>query len=697
MNRPILTASSAAALAAAGLASSPVLAQTAAQPASGSDHPHNEPGAIVVTGHLPSDFALLEGTHVLAGETLIRELKPQLGELLASLPGVSSSAFAPGASRPVIRGFDAERIQVLIDGIGAIDASSVSADHAVSLDTLTIDHVDVIHGPAVLLFGGQAIGGAVNVLDKRIPRRVPDSAEVTGLATLGSAARERSGGAALDVPLGGRFVGHLDASWRKTGDLRVGGRLVSQALRADLLAEASQARDAGDLERAAELESTAEARGRVPNTQTWARTFGAGAAFIDPGGDLGVSVQRYDTRYGVPSRPGLEHEHGAVAIDLGQTRVDLRGGIELGGLADRLLIRAAYGDYGHVEIERSEVGTRFSRQGLEARAELVQARRGAWHGHIGAQYAARMLDVSGDEAIVPANADSQFGIFTLQGFDLGPFAFELAGRYERASVKTRDASYSRHFNLLSGALGASYAPADSWKVGGSYLRGARAPAAEELLSNGVHAATQAFEVGDPTFGKETSDSFEVYARYRGDRARLDLTGFDTRFAGFITALPTGDEAQGFPVFRYAQIPARFRGIEAEGEITARRWSEGELRLEAGADYVLASLKNAGPVPRIPPLRLRGATEAEWRSISLRGEVEWNARQKRTGIGQAPVPGFALVGASATWRPWGREGPLTLILAGDNLFDVVGRRATSFTRDNVPVAGRDLRLTASLRF
>jgi iron complex outermembrane receptor protein len=682
----------------------PAYAQDHAPDPGGAHHadPHDDGSSddeqdIVVSGHLPSDSGLLASTVSLQGDDLVSEMRGQIGETLARLPGVSATSFAPGASRPVLRGLDGDRVRVLVDGIGSIDASNVSADHAVVFDPLTVDHIDVVHGPAVLLFGGQAIGGAVNALDKRIPRSVPDGASATFIGSYGTAADERSVGGAADLALTDRLVAHVDANWRKSDDLRVGGYVNSAPLRDELLTDAAAHRDAGETDEADELERLAGIKGRVPNSAARSYTLGAGLAFIDAGGNLGVSVQPFDSRYGIPMRPGADEE-APVSIDLVQTRVDMRGAVNIGGFLDSLQFRGAYGDYRHVELEGDEAGTKFSGEGVEFRSDLVQADNNGWKGRSGIQLVERSLSVVGAEAFVPNNEVSRFGVFTLQSLGLGAgFEVEAAGRYETAGVKAVSVGFDRDFDLWSGALGLSWVPSDGWKVGANYIRGARAPAPEELLSNGMHAATQSFEIGDPTFRKETSDVFEAYVRYNNGGTSLSLTGYVTDFDGFITALPTGETQEDLPVFQYQQLPARFKGFEASGSFEAFRWDGGVLKLDASADYTHAQLKNVGPVPRIPPLRFQGGVEAEMGSLHLRGDVEWNDSQPRVSEFEFPVKSFTVVNLSADWHPMGEEGPVTLILDANNIFDVVGRRAASYTRDFVPIAGRDIRLTAKLSF
>ena len=670
----------------------------------------NDAGAIVVTGHLPSDMGLLAGTVSIEGDDLISRSRGQIGETLAALPGVSATSFAPGVSRPVLRGFDGDRVSVLTDGIGSVDASSVSADHAVVFDDLTVDHIDVLHGPSVLLFGGQAIGGAVNAIDKRIPRTVPDS--ITGTVTGGyaTAATERSAGGAIDMPLSERFVVHVDANWRKSDDVRTGGYIIAAPLRTDLLADAAGLEADGEHAEAETLIDAANRRGRIPNSAARSTTLGAGAAFIDAGGNLGVSVQRFDTRYGIPGRPGAHHgaapdsemsahsEDAAVAIDLVQTRVDLRGAVKVGGFIDELQVRGAFGDYRHVELEGSDEGTRFAGKGLEFRADLVQSDRTAWRGRAGVHIVTRKMTVDGPEAIVPDSTTSRIAVFTLQSLRVGGgVEIEAAGRAERVAIKAQAAGYSRTFNLWSGAAGISWVPAPKWKTGVNFVHGARAPSPEELLSDGLHVATQAYERGDRSFGIEKSDGLEAYLRYTGTRGEFSLTGYATRFAHFIAAIPTGEMASGFPVFGYRQLPARYMGFEASGNHQVINWADGALRIEGSADYVHARLKGFGPAPRIPPLRLRGGVEVRQAALRVRGEVEWNDRQDRVAATEAPVPGFTHVNFSADWHPMSESGPLTLIASANNIFDVNGRRAASFTRDFVPLPGRDFRLTAKLDF
>lgn len=661
-------------------------------------HSQDNGPEIIVTGRLVSGNAdPISAPVVLAGDELARQLKPQLGEMLASLPGVSSTGFAPGVSRPVLRGFDGPRVQVLIDGIGSLDASSVSADHAVSLDTLNIERVEVLHGPRVLLYASDPAGGAVNALDKRIPRAVPDKAlAIDALGSFGTAANLYNGGIAANLRLDDRFVAHFDASGYDSDNLRVGGRVLSDPLRAATLDRAATALAEGDADGAAALTEQANRRGSIANSWTRGWTLGSGLAFIDAGGDIGVSVQRIASDYGIPPRPSTEVE--ATSIRLRQTRVDLRAGLNLDGFLERLELRGAYGDYRHAEIEDGEAGTTFHNQAIEARLQADQARRGIWSGSSGISYASSRLDIDGEESLLPDNETQRFALFTLQQIEVGAFDIEGALRYENTRIRTIPAIEKRNFDQYSAVAGLAWHPVDNLTVSVSYLHGERAPSAEELFVDGIHEATQSYERGNPNFTVERSDGIEAGVRYNGGDFVGSVTAYATNFANFITGVPTGEVIEDLPVYQYLQAPARFRGIEAEGALTLARFSSGaSVKADAGADYIRARLVDLGPVPRIPPLRVRGGLEYDSPVFDLRGEVEWNARQDRVSANENPTDAFTLVNLSATWRPLGEDGPLSLILAADNLLDATGRLAASQTRDFVPIAGRDVRLTAKFTY
>lgn len=660
------------------------------------DSYHSEaPPEIIITAPYQRNQAdILSGTSVLSGEELTRELRPTIGETLARQPGVSATSFGPNASRPVLRGLQGERVRVLTDGIGSFDVSNTSVDHAVAINPLTADRIEVLRGPSALLFGSSAIGGVVNVIDSRIPRRVPDEPiHADAIATYGSAANERSGSASVDVPVTDKVVFHLDGTYGKTDDLDTGGYILSRPLRRQAAASTD-----------ADIRELADLKGKLPNSQSKMWEVAGGAAIVTDTGNLGFSVSHLDNRYGVPIRYSLDGgEAEEVTLHVQQTRADMRGEVDTGGgLLEKIRLRAGFADYRHDEIEDTgEIGTSFFNQSVEARLELVQAARGGWRGAVGGQMFIRDFNVQGDEKFVPRNETQQFGLFTLQSFDMGAFRAEAGGRYEytvaRASADALlgNGNIRRGFDSFSGSLGGSVGLAENIRFGVNASHTERAPSAEELFANGPHAGTQAFEVGNPAFAKEISDGLEATLKGSGDGYSFGLSAYHNWFRNFIYENPTGAVEDDLPVFQYAQADARLWGFEAEASARLAKFGETAINLDGLADYTRATIVDRGPAPRIPPLRVLGGIEAQGRMVQVRGEVEHVTRQDRVSNLETTTPAYTMVNASVSLRPFGRDSKTTLMLSANNIFDVEARRHASFLKDYAPLAGRDIRVTARL--
>ncbi|HSG33877.1 MAG TPA: TonB-dependent receptor [Sphingomonadaceae bacterium] len=692
------------------------------QPLLAQDDSHEHPGddfhdEIVVSAPGLERLDLLAGTSVIDGVDLQRNQAGALGEVLAKIPGVSATSFSPGASRPVLRGFSGERVRVLEDGIGSLDASSSSADHAVSIDPLLTDRIEVLRGPAVLLYGSQAIGGAVNVVGKRIPPRVPDEpVHLDAMAAFDTAYDRRELGASVDVPLGESVAFHVDGSWRKTGDAEIAGFAASPLLRAELLALAEEEEEEGHLEEAEELREGAETMDVLPNSWTETTSLGTGIAFFSGDSNLGLSFGYYDTSYGIPGLPGVGHVHGEeegeheeeelegeeahgdepVSIGMTKYRVDLRGALDLGdGFFDLLQTRWGYSDYTHTEFEGDETGTIFDVSGVEGRLELVQSRRGGWSGSVGAQYTHQDFEAIGAEAFIPPNTTEQFALFALQEIAFDPIKLQFGGRYEQTDVATDTPGLSRSFGTFSGALGASYALADSLDLGVNLSRAERAPSAQELFADGPHVATQQYEVGNSLLGIEASWGAEAYLRGELGPARVNFSVYRNWFDGFIFLSASGAEEDGLPVFEFLQQDANHFGIEGEISVPIYRADDFTIIADLRGDYIRATLADGTPVPRIPPLSLLGALELRAGHFDARAEVQWFDEQTRLAPLESPTDSFAHVNFSLAWHPFEGMENLTLLLQADNIFDEEGRRHASFTKDFVPLAGRNFKLSAKV--
>lgn len=667
-------------------------------------------GNIIVSANGLKELDLLAGTAAVDIADVQRNaVTGQIGDLLTKIPGVSATSFAPGASRPVLRGQQGERVRVLVDGIGTSDVSNTSVDHATTIEPITVERIEVLRGPAVLLYGSQAIGGAVNVIDKRIPTRVPEEAfHLDAFTAFDTATDLRSGAASLDVAVANNLVFHVDGSYRRTGNADIGGFQLAPGLRAELLEEAAEKIAKGEPAEAKEFREAAGQRDFIPNSDVESWTLNAGLGLVLGESTFGASLGWYDTNYGVIKRPGLkkEEEEGGeekkeenVRIDLKQFRADFKGDVYLGeGAFERLKLRVGYSDYTHTEFEGpGEVGTVFDATALEARAELVQNTEGALRGSTGVQYQHRDFVAVGAEAYIPPNLTDQVAVFTLQEYGTGPFQIEAAARGEFTKVKAQTLGIERDYNTFSGALGFVYEGVSGVRMGLNGSRAERAPSAEELFSDGPHIATQAYEIGNANLRTERAWGLEAYARGSIGAGTFNLTAYRQWFDNYIFLEETGLVEDGLPVFQYLQQDADFWGIEADLSYPLYRSDRVTLVTDLNASYVEAELGNGSAVPRIPPLSVLGALEAQTDAFDVRGEVQWFAEQDRVASFETATGSFALVNALVAWRPLRENRNVTLQLAADNLFDVVGRRHASFTKDFVPIIGRNFRASVRLSF
>jgi iron complex outermembrane recepter protein len=668
-----------------------LMAGAAAAQTAGDDFHVEQPRDIIVTAPFRRErIEFLTGVSVLSGAELTRELRPTIGETLARLPGVSATSFGPNASRPILRGLQGERIRVLTDGIGSFDVSNTSVDHAVAINPFLAERVEVLRGPAALQFGSSAIGGVVNVIDKRIPRSIPDEpVHVDALGGYASAADQWFGAGSADVRVGDKVVLHVDGSYLDGDDLRIGGFVLSRQARAQALASGNP-----------DAQALANLRNRLPNSAARTWDLAGGVAVIGDGGNLGFAISRYDSLYGVPPRFDLETGEGeAPTLDIRQLRVDARGELNLGGFFELARGRFGFADYKHNEIEpEGEIGTTFNNEAFEGRIELVQRERNGWKGAIGGQFFIRDFAAIGEEAFLPPNETQQYGLFTLQQFDLGKVDIELGGRIERTRVESDEIDTSRRFTALSGSVGASFEFTPGWRVGLNLSHTERAPSAEELFSNGPHAGTQAFEIGDPTFAKERNLGIEGTLRGGNEWLTVELSGYYNRFRNFIYEAATGEIEDDLPVFQFRQDRARFYGVEAQVAATVAQAGAVKFGVDGVADYVRATIPGVGPVPRIPPLRLLGGVSATADRFTGRIEVEHSFEQDRITDFETPTDSFTLVNAQIGFRPFG-TGPNKpeLLVQANNIFDVDARRHASFLKDFAPLAGRDVRVTLRASF
>ena len=661
----------------------------------GKAHPDPDQ-AIVVTGVRRRAGDVLGGVSVLDEAVLNREVRASIGETLARQPGVSATSFGPTASAPVIRGLSGDRIRVLTDGIGTLDLSSAGPDHSISINPITAERIEVLRGPAALLFGSSAIGGVVNVIDTRIPRHVPNNAVgVNAIVQYGSAANERSGNASIDVPIAGHFVIHADGNASDSDDLEIGGHVLSRDLREQALASPDP-----------DIQALADLKGKLPNSEARSREGAIGAAYVDGDLNVGFSVTRHTQKYGVPIRYSLDPAIAAEAptIDLEQTRYDARAEVPLGGFFSRVRARAGYSDYHHDEIEDTgEIGSSFFSKGGEGRLELVQSDKSGWGGTSGVQYLDRNARIRGDEKFLPDSRQKQTGLFTLQTYVGGPWRIEGGARVEfsqldaKADAQIATPAHSLDFTTVSGSLGAQYEIAPGWRAGLSLSHSERAPSIEELFANGPHGGSQTFEAGNSALDPEKGNSVEFTLHHASGPVHLTANLYYTRFSNFIYQAPSGATQDDLPVFDFAQGKADYYGFELQGDAKLGKLLGIDWGAELQGDMVHATIRHFGPAPFIPPFRVLGALTGARGQFDGRIEVERAFAHDRTAPIETDTPGYTMVNASLDYHPFEANPALTLSLLANNIFDVDARRSTSQLKDFAPLAGRDIRLSARVSF
>jgi iron complex outermembrane receptor protein len=690
-------------------ASTAQVAAPGAPAASSASPPAVQLDAVIVTANPlgSSLFDLVPPASVLEGDGLTFRKRSTLGETLNEMPGVSSSYFGPNASRPVIRGLDADRIRIMQNGTGMLDASALSFDHAVAIDPMMIDRVEVVRGPAALLYGGNAVGGVVNVIDNRIAREPLDGVAGGAEIRYGGAEDERGGGARLEAG-NGQFVLHADAYSRRTGNLSIRGPAVSDRLRE---LSASGARNV--------QQALLDARSRLPNSDSRSSGGGLGATLFWAKGSAGMSYSGFDTDYGTVAEP-------TVRVDMQSTRWDAAGELhDLDGVFSGFKAKWGRTDYKHVELDAGVPGTTFRNAGNEVRLEALHRPIGGLTGSIGVQAGRSDFSALGDEAFVPPTRSTSRALFIYEELPLGKFKLNVGGRVERAQVSSDGggniptgavdprfgAAQTRSFSASSAGLGALYTLSQSMVVAVNLASTGRAPTSTELFANGPHAATGSYEVGNTAFEVERSRSIDLSLRMRSGPNSGTIGIFHTRFNNFITEFTTGanraadgetspvdagggETAAGFeilPEVAFRAVPAVFKGVEAQGRY--RLFDRGStVDLELRADYTDARNADTGvPLPRIAPLRLGAGLVYAREAFGARVDVSRVRSQTRVAANELPTDGYTLLNASASYRLKSGRTTWEAFLRANNLLNANARNHVSFLKDQAPLPGRGLML------
>jgi iron complex outermembrane receptor protein len=638
---------------------------------------------IVVTASADSrrESEVYQPVNVLSEEELQSRLQPTLGETLAQEPGVSSTSFGAGASRPVIRGLGADRVRVLEEGVGTGDVSNVSPDHAVSVDPAGAEQIEIVRGPATLLYGSNAVGGVVNVISDRVPSRATTDL-LTGTLDVryASAAEEKSNALRLNGGIR-QFAWHADLSLRDTNDYAIPG-------------PADPHDDPEHFE------------GVLDNSSLQSRSNTLGGSWVHDRGFFGIAFVNFTTNYGVPGHGHHdegegeeEEEEGGVRIDMEQRRFDIRGELAQLGIFSTMRLRLGITDYEHSEIEPDgTIGTRFTNDGLEGRLEANHRAFGRINGTWGAQLTSTDFVAVGEEAYIPPNESLASALFAFEEMRGERFDLQFGARYEHQAVSVEsDELPDRHFQGISGSLGGIWRPREGYVVALSLARAVRLPTATELYAHGPHAATAQFEIGNPRLNEETSLGVDLSFRRTVGPFRGELNLFNNSFDGYIYESATDEVEDDFPVFEFVQRDARFRGLEIATHTHLLRRGESHLELDLGADYVRATVEGGDHLPRIPPMRANVGFTLHGGPINARAEVRHTFEQDEVASYETPTEGYTFVNAHVGYRFFVRNTVHDVMLRGTNLTDQLARSHVSPLKERAPLPGRDITLSYRLLF
>lgn len=655
-----------------------------------------------------AEASMVRPVSVLKREHILTRDLRNIGETVSQELGVSASDFGPGAGRPVIRGLGGPRVRVLENGIGAMDVSTISPDHAVALEPLFAEQIEILRGPSTLLYGSGASGGIVNVVNHRILDAVPEDINGDLYGHYNSVADDFTGAFRLNAGAG-NFAFHLDGMKRHTQDYSIPGY-------ADAVPEHGAR------------------RGVLKNSDIRAENFSGGVSYVGEQGFLGVAVSRFRNHYGVPGHDHPhaegedghddhdghdhhEHEdhenHDDVRVKQRQTRFDIKGAVydPLPGLK-MVKTRWGYNDHTHKELEGHEVGTLLNNREWEGRVEMLHQPLAGWDGVLGLQYQDRNLSTAGEEAFVPGSRSDAISVFMLEKRALGRWHFELGGRYEHQQAMRKADDFKVSHDAVSISGGANWAFLDGYALGTSITHAQRAPALEELFSNGPHFATGSFEVGNTSLRKEKSNNFDVYVRRRDGYLDWTLNLFANLIDDFIYLQAVdraGDgladrvdregrlDGDGLLLLNYHQTNARLLGVEFETIAHLLNDNRGKLDVRLWTDYVRGRLSGGESVPRMTPLRFGGVLNygrGPWRGIV---DVMRVHKQTHAAALETATAGYTMLNIQLGYTLEGQAANYSIFVRGANLLNEEARRHASFLKDRAPLPGRSAMVGMHVNF
>ncbi len=642
---------------------------------------------------LKQDTAL--AISVLAGQDLDNHKASNLGETLQFIPGLASASFGPGVGQPVIRGQQGPRVLSLQNSTASADAASISGDHAVSVEPLLAEKIEIIRGPASLLYGSGAIGGVVNVIDKRVPVALPKKSTLKGEVRHNSVNDGNTAILAFDSGIktqNGGWAFHVNAIDRSSNNTDTPTFMRNEDI-------------------ANELE----------NTQSDAESFTLGASYLTDDSYIGFAYSQIDNLYGIPigaHEHGHEEEEGhdeeeeeeghedeeeeTVSIDLQQKRYDVRADVHAPfAYAEKIRWFLTHTDYMHAELEGDEIGTTWSNQTTENRVELLHEQIKGWHGAVGFQMKRSSLEAIGEESYLPQTDTSSQGIFILEDKHIHQFKFELGARVERTTLDAQGQANDKVFTSHNFSASSLYTFSDQARLGVAYSHSERAPVTEELFSNAgnsvgsyvEHVATGTIEVGDRNLNTERSNNIDVSFSFNLANTEGYITIFNNQFSDYIYLAETGLEQDEVEVLQYQQTGADFNGVEVELKyrLNPNRYT-GQTTFTVFGDSIRGELDTNQDIPRLAPQKIGFKIDYTQPMFNIHTAVMHGFDAKENG--NVNTDNFSRVDVALNITPFKQKDNVIFVQV-NNLTDALIRNNTSFLRDIAPEPGRAVK--AGIRF
>lgn len=618
---------------------------------------------VTATGTQQAISSSIQSVDVIGSVDLAKKSPVSLGEALDGELGIAKRSFGPGTARPVIRGFDGDRVLVLSDGNRIGGLGFESGDHAEPIDVLTIERIEIVKGPATLLYGSNAIGGVVNAISGH------DSAHpgLNGYLTGVGSSNNKQGGGSAGLEYG-------TTNWLFWAN--------------------------GSGQRASDYHSPL---GRIPNSFSREGAFTGGVGYYPKNGFISFDYSLNKRRYGIPFDPN-EVDPEIVFLNPRRHSFEMKGGYrDAKSFLEAGTFSVQYNNYRHSEID-SETGatnTSFKNNTWLADGVMDQRRHGKWSGRFGAWGQHRRFEATGEEALAPPTTQNALAVFALESLDFERIGLQFGGRLENnrytpTATEQHGVLPDTEFTGFSGAFGIRVPTWTNGSVVANYSHSYRAPSLEELYNNGPHPGNLAFEIGDPTLKRELGDGLDFGVRHSSKRIRAEANGFLYHIRDFVFLAPTGDidEESGLIVAEYRQGTTNFRGMEARFDAALHP----AIWLNLGMDYVRAELtETSTPLPRIPPLRGRLGFEVRYKGLLLNPEVVMAKDQNRLFPTEDRTAGYTVFGFSGSYLIAGQHAAHIISFNAFNLGDRLYRNHLSFIKDFAPEMGRGVRVTYTLRF